>query len=125
YGTPSSSSCFCTVPSSPYVPCSARNTTSVRGGKSQSGVFGSSSCTVCPTDRSARATATPVRNDTSRSALGPPSITVMFIFSISVLPRVRGEKSFADNLHFRFQFDPALRLRRLLDELDQFQNVLR
>src|SRR5690349_2842743 len=73
YGTPIRSNSAWTVPSSPYVPCKARQTTCVAGGRVHFS-FGSTSVTLCPRDRSAFATAAPLRNDTSRSALGPPNI---------------------------------------------------
>ena len=74
----------------------------------QPGARGSSSITSCPSERNAVATAAPERSETSRSALGPPSITVMFNFP--VIP----SSVFPDNFHFGLQFDSAFRLGALL-----------
>src|SRR6185436_16897722 len=118
YGTPSFSSSVCTVPSSPYVPCNARKTACVPAGNSQPGPRGSSSNTSCPRERNAADTPAPERNDTSRSALGPPNITV--IFHLPAIPSV-----LSNNLHFRLQLDRSRGTRPLLDQLNQFQDIPR
>ena len=119
YGTPSTSSLACTVPSSPYVPCSARNTTSVSGGRRNSPSTGSISVTRWPKLRSASATAAPDWSDTSRSPDGPPSITQ--ISSGSITPRLPS----ADDLHLGLQLNAALGLRALADAADQAQHIVR
>ena len=64
--------------------------------------------TSWPSERNAVATAAPERSDTSRSALGPPSITVMFSFGV-MHPLI-----LADDFHFRLQFDAAFGFRAAL-----------
>ena len=66
---------------------------------------GSSSWTAWPRERKALATAAPERSDTSRSADGPPSMTVTLSFSVNV--------SLADDLHFLAQFDAPSVLARV------------
>src|SRR5207245_10849102 len=79
--------------------------------------------------RSAFATASPDWSDTSRSADWPPSMTVMFNRSLtssswSAIPRAR-TISFAQYLHFGFQFDSSRSFGALFDGIDQVQDIVR
>src|SRR5580704_4507964 len=89
---PRSSSIPCTQPSSPPRPCSATKTTSTGFSRTSSSSAGPSSLqtrreTRCPRLSSASATPSPVRRDTSRSALQPPINTPTRLLFMGVRSR--------------------------------------
>src|SRR6266576_2946570 len=112
-----SSSIPCTVPSSPRRPCSALNTHSNRPSRSTSHVSASRSTgvTSLPRARSAFATCSPERIETSRSADFPPRRTASLTRSFPT----------ADHLDLGLQLDaePALHLGH--DSFDQLLDIAR
>jgi hypothetical protein len=121
------------------LPWRARKTTSTPDGRLQPGCCGSTSVTMCPRDLSAAATTAPDRNDTSRSALGPPNRTVMFrLLLIKLLiPGCHWQTATctwcsgfgvnfpAENLHFRLQLNASFQKGPAPDLGDKIQNVSR
>src|SRR5512146_1914033 len=101
------------------------NATSTRSASSLCGSVRSASIstTSYPSALSAPATAAPVRNDTSRSTLIPPSSTPIRFFLSSSFVIASPEKS--DALHLGGERDAALLRHPRAGQLDERDHVLR